>query len=152
MALHTAIFSNSHKPDANASLGDFASMAIWGELGRFDRFCSIGVSNGTEIIAAIIYHNYDPDNGVVEMSAGSTSPRWMNRRVLAEILDFPFDKLACQCIVARHDETAAHLRRMWGEVGAVEHIIPRVRGRGKPAEVVSVLTQEAWLSSKFKRH
>lgn len=152
MVLQTQIFSNSYKPDVNAALGDFASVAIWGKAGGFEKFCTIGVADGSEIIAALVYHNYDADNGVVEMSAGSTSKRWMNRKVLTAIIDFPFDVLECQCVVARHDETATHLRRMWASVGAVEYVIPRVRGRDKPAEAISVLTHEAWLASKFKRH
>lgn len=152
MTLHTSIFSNSMMPQANAALGDFASMAIFGEPGRFDKFCSIGVARDGVLVAAMIYHNYEPDYGVVEMSAGASDAQWMDRSVLRTILDFPYDQLGCQAIVARHDETASHLRRMWKCVGAQEHVIPRVRGRDRPAEVVSVLTHEAWLASKFKRH
>lgn len=150
MVLQTQIFSNSHFPDVNAAMGDFASWAIFGEAGRFDKFCTMAVTDRAEVIAAIVYHNYEPDFGTVEMSAGASTRRWMSKAVLSDILDFPFDKLDCRCIVARHDEDATHLRRMWASVGAEEHIIPHVRaGKG---EAVSVLTHEAWLASKFKRH
>lgn len=136
----------------NAAVGNFASRAIWGEDERFALFCSMGIFDNNELVAAVIYHNYDPDNGVVEVSAGSVSKRWMNRSVLRQFLCFPFEKLACQAVVARHDETRADLRRMWVSVGAVEHIIPRVRGRNAPAEVVSVLTDDAWYASPHMRH
>lgn len=146
----TALSSQSHMPDMNRTVGDFVSERIWGEPGRFKDFCSMAVLDDKgQLIAGLIYHNFTPEFRCIEMSAGSVSRRWMTRQVLRDIINMPFKSLECDTIIARHDETATHLRRMWTNIGAVEYVIPHVRGKGKPAEVVSVLTDEAWFGSKY---
>ena len=101
------------------------------------------------MIAGLVYHNYTPEFKSIEMSAGCTNRKWMTHGVLKDILDMPFRALDCDTIVARHSEDKKHLRRMWTKVGAIEYLIPHVRGKDAPAEVVSVLTDEAWFGSKF---
>ena len=152
MTLQTALFSNSVEPEANAAVADFASSRIWGEPGRFDRYCTLGIFSNQTLEAAIVYHNYDPRAGIVEMSAGALSKRWLSREVLREMYGIAFDSLGCQAVIARHAENRSDLRRMWKAVGAQEYVIPRLRGRDAPAEVVSVLTEEAWKASPYMRH
>lgn len=150
--IQTALFSDSFEPQANAVVADFTSGLIWGEAGQFERYCTLGVFHDSSLVAGVIYHNYDERAGIVEMSAASHSRRWLNRAVLREMFGVAFDKLGCQAVIARHAEDRHHLRRMWKAVGAVEYVIPRLRGRNAPAEVVSVLTEEAWKSSPYMRH
>src|SRR3546814_13585698 len=111
----------------------------------------MGIFDGSLLVAGIIYHNYDKQHGVIEVSAGSSSKRWMTKDILRQFLSMPFTLLGCQTIVARHAEDRRALRRMWCSVGAVEYLIPRLRGRYGPCEVVSVLTDDAWLSYPFMR-
>ena len=148
--MRTVLFSQSHNAGANEALGNYVSEKIWGEPGRFDKFCSMAVLDSKgELAAAYIFHNYDPDDAVCEISAAADGRNWMSREVLTAILDVPFRMLGCQCVVARHSEDKAHLRRMWTSLGALEYIIPRVRGRDAPAEVVTVLTDDAWYASRY---
>ena len=104
------------------------------------------------IEAAIVYHNYDPHAGIVEISAGALSRRWLNRSVLREMFAVAFDRLGCQSVFTRVAEDRSDLRRMWKAIGSTEHVIPRLRGRNAPAEVVLVLTEEAWKASPYMRH
>lgn len=152
MSLQTALFSNSVEPEANAAVADFASSRIWGEPGRFDRYCTLGIFSNQTLEAAIVYHNYDPRAGIVEISAGALSRRWLNRAILRELFSVAFDRLGCQSVFTRVAEDRADLRRMWKAIGASEYVIPRLRGRNAPAEVVLVLTEEAWLSSPHMRN
>lgn len=152
MSTQTALFTESFEPQANDAVANFASGIIWGEAGRFDRYCTLGIFRDHNLIAGVVYHNYDPRAGVVEMSAGALSRRWLSRPVLREMYAVAFDQLGCQSVFARHAEDRDDLRRMWKAVGAVEYVIPRLRGRDAPAEVVSVLTEEAWKSSPYMRH
>src|SRR3546814_3902630 len=108
----------------------------------------MGIFDGSLLVAGIIYHNYDKQHGVIEVSAGSSSKRWMTKDILRQFLSMPFTLLGCQTIVARHAEDRRALRRMWCSVGAVEYLIPRLRGRYGPCEVVSVLTDDAWMRSE----
>src|SRR3546814_16434483 len=75
----------------------------------------------------------------------------MTKDILRQFLSMPFTLLGCQTIVARHAEDRRALRRMWCSVGAVEYLIPRLRGRYGPCEGVSVLTDDAWISSPFMK-
>jgi hypothetical protein len=80
--------------------------------------------------------------GLWHLSSGaSVNRRWLTRDRLRAIFGYPFDDLGCQMVFARHAENGP--RRLWRHLGASEHIIPRLRGRGA-AEVIATLTEEAW--------
>jgi len=111
----------------------------------------MAVLDGGKMVAGVVYHNYYPDAGTVEVSAASDTKRWLTRDVLRTFIAMPFERLGVQALVARHAETAQHLRRMWQKVGAQEYTIPRLRGKGQPAECISVLTDDAWAASPFNR-
>ena len=143
----TILASDSHLPDINRSAGDFASMAIWNEAGRFDRFCSITVLDGGNPIAAIILHNWHPEAGTIELS-GAGSGRWQSRRVLREIFSTCFDVMGCQMVImrnsARDDRTISNSRRL----GFTGILLPRMRGRDED-EWLFTLTDDAWRSCKL---
>lgn len=140
-------FSYSHDPAQNEAVSDFVSERIWGEPGRFGPHCTMGVFDDGELVAGVVYHNFMDGEGVIEVSAGADTSRWLTRPILKTFLTMPFEQLGCQAIMARHSEDRHDLRRMWRAVGATEYVIPRLRGKGAPAEVVSVLADDAWFAS-----
>lgn len=107
----------------------------------FDAFTSIGF--GEPLVAGVIYHNWQPEAGVIELSAAAKVRNWLNKRNLGIIFEYPFAQLGCQLCVARIAEDNRTARRIWAALGAKEHVIPRLRGKSK-AEVISTLTAEAW--------
>lgn len=125
----------------NARVGRFVADHIPGCERGFDNFTAIGF--GKPLVAGIVYHNWNPEAGVIELSAAATRHDWLSRRNLGLIFGYPFDQLGCQMCVARISEHNARTRRIWRALGAVEHVIPRLRGRDE-AEVLSTLTKEAW--------
>jgi RimJ/RimL family protein N-acetyltransferase len=98
---------------------------------------------GDPIVAGVVFHNWNPEAGVIEVSAASTCRKWLTRDGAKQIGSYPFDQLECQAVVARHSEKNARARRIWRALGATEYIIPRLRGR-YDAEVIAVLTVEDW--------
>lgn len=116
----------------------------------FGNCTAIGVLDGEKLVAGLVYHNWNPDSGVIEMSCAAVTSRWLTRPVLRAIYDYPFNQVGCQLAVARVAEDATHLRRMWKAIGADEYIIPRLRGR-TASEAILTLTAEAWANSKFMR-
>jgi hypothetical protein len=92
--------------------------------------------------AGVVYHNWNPEAGVIEISAASTTRRWGTRGRLHMIFGYPFDHIGCQMVVARHAEDNP-VRRIWKALGASEHVIPRLRGRDR-AECIATLTVEKW--------
>lgn len=107
----------------------------------FDAFTSIGF--GDPLVAGVIYHNWHPEAGVIELSAASRHRGWLNRKNLGVIFQYPFVTLDCQMCVARISEKNTRARRIWSALGATEYIIPRLRGENE-AEVIATLTREAW--------
>lgn len=58
----------------------------------FGQATAIGVHDGAELLAAVVYSNYRP--GVdIELSIASTSPHWCSRRSLAAFFAYPFTQL-----------------------------------------------------------
>ena len=119
-----------------ADFGNCRTMAVIDKTGR--------------MVAGLIFHNWEPTAGAIEVSAAATSPRWATRAVLKYAFAYCFEHSGCQMVVARISEKNTTARRLWVAFGSVEHVIPRLRGRNE-AEVISTLTSEAWADSKFMR-
>ena len=109
---------------------------------------ALGVVSRNEMIAGIVFHNWDPKAGVIEISGAATSPRWFCRRVINVALGYVFDGLNCQMLITRQAPGNDRARGIWLALGGTEYLIPRLRGRDE-AECFITLTEEAWRSSKF---
>jgi len=108
------------------------------------------VNKADEIVAGVVFHNWNPEAGVIEASAASVNPKWAQRGVLKELTDYAFRRAGCQMLVARTDEGNRRVRRLWKALGAAEYIIPRLRGR-EASEVILCVSDDAWQKSKFMR-
>lgn len=106
------------------------------------------VDRNNTMVAGIIFHNWMPENGVIEISAAATSPRWAKRGVLNEALGYCYKTALCQLVVTRYAETNKAAHRLWLGLGAETYVIPRLRGR-EQAETIATLTDEAWKKSKL---
>lgn len=110
----------------------------------------LAVSDGQKVIGACLFHNYDPDAGLVELTSASLSAKWLTRRVLAEMFGFAFDQMGCQAAMMRVDPTNTRMCRIAAAFGFKRYDIPRLRGRDK-AEALFLLGDDEWRSGKFTR-
>lgn len=145
-----SFYSESHLPQVNTAVADFVSQIIWDEPDRFVRYCTMAVINDDRLVGGVVFHGWQPDTATIEVSAGTISPRWLTRDVINAAISMPFEILGCQAIYAHHAESNVRARRFWQRLGAVEHVIPRLRGRDE-AEVVAVLTDDAWAISPYSK-
>lgn len=116
---------------------------------------TLGVFDGDQLKAVVVYHNWDPESGVIEISAASTSKRWLTRPVLREIFAYPFDRLAYQMVVARvspknQTESGRGTVRIFRSFGFNEYRIPRLRGRDED-EIIFTLTDDQWRSNGYHK-
>jgi RimJ/RimL family protein N-acetyltransferase len=118
----------------------FVAANIPGETG-FGNCKAIGFGN--PLVAGVVYHNWNPEGRVIELSAASTTRKWVTRANLKVIFGYPFDELECQLCVARISEHNARARRIWRALGATEYRIPRFYGRDE-AMIIATLPVEAW--------
>ncbi len=108
----------------------------------------MAVANGSEIIGACLFHNWDADAGVVELTSASLSPKWLTRPVLREMFAYPFEQLGCQAVVLRVDPDNTRMCRIASAFGFKRYDIPRLRGRNK-AEALFILGDDDWRGGRF---
>jgi hypothetical protein len=92
--------------------------------------------------AGVVYHNWSPENGTIEISAASENRAWLTKDRLFAIFDYP-PRIGCRMMVARASERNARVRRIWRSLGANEYVIPALRSPTE-AEIILTLTAEKW--------
>lgn len=129
-------------------LQGFIALRIWGERRSLEGGTIMAVVDGADVLGACLFHNWDTESGVIEMTAASASPRWLSRPMLREMFSYVFDQLACQLAVMRVDPANVRMCRIASAFGFKRYDIPRLRGRDK-AEAIFVLGDDDWRNSLF---
>ena len=113
---------------------------------------TIGVINADGVlVAGLVYTNYDPYAGVIEIAGGaSLDPRWMTRETLKRMYQYPFITCGCQMVVQRVPAEDERQLRMLAAYGATFVKVARLFGRDRDA-VISTLTVEDWAANKFNK-
>ncbi len=106
-------------------------------------FAALAVVEDDNLLAAMIYHNYDGDAGVMEISGAAWSKRWLTRPALHMMWRYPIEIIGCQAVVLRVPDENKPLHRMLKSYGCEQYVIPRLRGRDKPDNIF-ILTDDAW--------
>lgn len=107
------------------------------------------VADGDRVLAGVMFHNWQPASGVVQISAASDSKRWLTRPILREMFAYAFDTMGAQAVVACMD-AGRTLARIFEAYGFKKYEIPRLRGRDK-AEAVMVLGDDEWKANGFHK-
>lgn len=131
----------------DAPFADFVAKSI-GMPRPFTNYRAVGTFDDTGILGAFVYHNYHPEEGVIEISAASRSKRWFNATILRALFEIPFDQYGCQLVVMRASTIDWPIRRMLTRYGFHNVVIPRLRGRDLD-ETIFTLTDDAWRSNTF---
>lgn len=101
------------------------------------------------LCAVVVYHDWTPEHGTICMSAASLGP-WLDREVLYEMHAYPFHRAECQAVVLQVSEKNKRMLRIAKSFGYELTRVPRLRGPDE-AEVICVLTREAWEGNRFTR-
>lgn len=120
------------------------------EIGERFRSATVAVvmkENG-DLAAAWVWHNWQPDAGVIEFSGASTTPRWMTRAILQNLFAYAFETCGAQMIATRNSATNTRLHRQLKRYGFSRFDIPRLFGRDEDG-VVWTLTDDAWRAGDF---
>jgi len=138
------------EPEYNEAVGDFVSEIIYGKAGRIHNYCSMAVLKDGVAIAGVLYNNYYPEQGVIEMHAASRDKQWLTRPVLRSMFSHAFERFQCQLCVLRVSEHNKPMLRIAKAYGFNQHIIPRLRGRDE-AEHILTLSDDDWRSNRFNK-
>lgn len=142
------LWGDSTNPELRFRLSSFVDRSIGGSGLGFGDGTAMGVFDGHKLIAAVVFHNWEPRAGVIEMSAAALDRRWLTRSVLQRIFDYVFDDAACQMVVMRVSEKNRPMVRIARSYGFSEFLIPRLRGRDEN-EYIFTFTDDDWRSSRF---
>jgi hypothetical protein len=112
---------------------------------------AIGIIEDGTLIAGLVYHNYEPDAEIIEISgAAIPGKNWLTRETIKRMYQFPFITCGCQMIVQRNSEDDERLLYMLSRYGYHFVRFPRMLGRDKDG-VVCCLTYEAWANNRYNK-
>lgn len=132
---------SEEQPQEYAAICAWVSDRIWGKANDFGPGAALAVKNG-----AVVFHGYQPDAGVIEMSAAGKN--WLTRPVLCEIFAYIFDQLGCQAAVMRVAPENTRMCRIASAFGFRRYDIGRLRGRDR-AEAIFVLGDDEYRHGRF---
>lgn len=111
---------------------------------------TIGVLDGGQLIAGIVFHDWNPTASTIELSMAATSRRWLTRRVMQALSRYVVEGVGAQLAVMRTSERNEPACRIANAIGFKPHRIPNLRGRGE-AEIIYTMTTDELLSGRFTR-
>lgn len=76
-----------HGPHLTAELSDWAAQRI-AHVGAegFGPCWAVGVARRGTLAAVVVFHDYQPECGTVQLSCAAENPRWATRQVIGAIL------------------------------------------------------------------
>lgn len=143
-----AVWLHPSQGEAYLSVAGFLNERI-GELSGWQVGTILAVVDAKTICGAVLFHNYTPGCGTIEISAASDSKRWLTRPILWEIFAFAFHQIGVQAVVARM-AAGRQLARIFTAYGFKRYDIPRLRGRDT-AETIMVLSDDDWRANGFHK-
>lgn len=119
------------------------------------KFKALAVSDGKDLVAGMVYHNWHPEAGVIEISGAASTARWLTRPVLWAMFSYPFDGIGAQMVVMNVSPenemfNGRGLKRLLKAYGFKEHLIPRLKGREKDG-ILFTLTDDDWRANGFHK-
>jgi len=144
------LWGSAANSEANEALANWCAAKAGLQRGFAPPYTTLGVFNDETLIGVAVFHNFQPDRGVVEISGAPSSGRWLTPKVLFETFAFIFEGLRCQLCVMRISERDKRMIALAKRVGFEGHLVPRLRGRDE-AQWIFTLTDDDWHNSGFNK-
>lgn len=128
----------------------FMTYRIWGDERDVPGDTMLAVPVAGTVSAVVLFQNYYPEFGTMEISAASDDSRWLRRSVVREIFGYVFDQCGCQAAILRCDPNDERMNKLAQGLGFKRYDIPRLRGRGK-AEAIFVLGDDEYRQGRFHK-
>ena len=99
---------------------------------------AIGIADHEQIIAGLVYHNFDPEAGIIEISgAALPGKHWLTRETIKRMYQFPFHQCDCQMVVQRTPADDEWLLGILARYGYTFMLLPRLFGRDRDGVICS---------------
>lgn len=140
------VWGDGNGPERNRMLAEWAGAILGHPVSG--PCTTMGVLDGADLIAVVVFHNWSRRAGIIELSAASTTPRWLTRPVLRAMFGYPFLQLQAQLVALRVSERNERMIGIALRFGFTGYRIPRLRGPDE-AEIILTLTVEDWRANGF---
>jgi RimJ/RimL family protein N-acetyltransferase len=144
------IWGGESNPGVNQAIAEFVASHIPGCERGWEHFTTLGMVERNQLVAGVVFHNYAPEAGVIELSSASITKRWLSRPMLKAMFGYPFDEIGCQMVVLRVSERNTVMIEIAERFGFSSYRIPRLRGR-EEAEIIFTLTDDDWRNHAVNR-
>jgi hypothetical protein len=113
---------------------------------------AIGVVDAdNELIAGIVYQNFSPSSGMIELSCAALPGRvWLTPQTLGVMYRYPFLQVGCQMCLHKTLASNERLLRQLAAINCILIRMPHLFGRDQDG-VIAVLTFEDWAANKICR-
>src|SRR6056297_45861 len=98
------------KGDDAQAVAQWVGRHILGGERGFGPCVASAVFDDGQIIGGTVYHNYDPDAVVIELTGAGKD--WWSREYLQSVYDYVFNVAGCQMTVMRIAENNVRMRRI----------------------------------------
>jgi RimJ/RimL family protein N-acetyltransferase len=110
---------------------------------------AIGIADETGLLAGLVYKNWQPELGTIEISGGALpETNWFSRRTIQIMHEYPFYHCGCQMVIMTTMADNMLVLRILAAIGYTFYPIARLGGRDKDG-VVCTMTIEQWELSKY---
>lgn len=107
----------------------------------------MGVIDATgNMSAGVVFHDWNPERGLIEVSCAAVDRRWMTRRVVGEVMGYGFT--VARVITTRTAESNRTVRRIWRALNATEYALAGLWGPDE-AMMVYTMTPAQWRTSRL---
>ncbi|MER9206838.1 GNAT family protein [Mesorhizobium sp. M0771] len=110
----------------------------------------VGDDETGELVAGMVFHDWQPGPGLIQISSASKTPRWLTADVRHIMFSYPFDQIGCQMVVLQVSAKNERMVRIAKAFGFTPYLIKRMRGRDEDGYVFT-LTEEDWRNGRFTR-
>lgn len=104
---------------------------------------AIGIATEEELVAGVVYHDYQPACGTMQLSMAAVSPRWATRGNIRALLAYPFDAVKVNKLWTATPSTNARALRFNKGIGfKPEGTLRHQFGPGVHAIISSIMAKE----------
>lgn len=106
---------------------------------------AVGIARGDAMAAGVVWHDWQPESGTIQMSGAAETPRWASRGILREIGRYPFGQLGARKVWATTPHTNERAIRFMLGIGFRREGVLSEQYAPKVHAVIFGMKRGAWL-------
>lgn len=128
-------------------VANFVSKRIKYVKGGYKDYAAIGLEKDGDLIAGVVYTDYQEDDGDIQLHIAATTPRWCTESNIRMFLDYPFNQLDCVRVTCKCAEDNPRIARFLDGIGFTrEGILRKAFDRKVDAVIFGMLKEDChWL-------